>query len=193
VKYTFFGVQILVQAFHGDPLRRKLHDVIAKGGEEQTLNEKRRFWKRLVGVFNEAMPVFEMGYWDLVRGSKAEETFETWSSELEGALATEKEETGAAADEVIRLSAHKKHILVTFMVLVAADSNSDATLGERCALPESQWWTRRTLARLVETFSMLNFASVQADAVYLSPGNDRDGLSMEDIHGGGYEHLKPLD
>jgi hypothetical protein len=191
--YTFFGVQVLVQAFHKDPLRQKLHDIIATAGVEQSLNEKRRFWKRFVATFNEAMPVFEMGYWDLVRGSEAEKTFETWSSEIEGAVATEREETGPAADEVIRLSADKQHILVTAMVLVAAGSNSDDTLGERCDLPEAQWFTRQTFARLIESFSMLNFAYVQADAVYLAPGNDRDGLSMEDIHGGGYEHLKPLD
>jgi hypothetical protein len=39
---------------------------------------------------------------------------------------------------------------------------------------------------------MLNFANVQADAVYLVPGNDHDGLSDDDLRGEGYEYLKPL-
>jgi len=39
----------------------------------------------------------------------------------------------------------------------------------------------------------LRAAQVEADAVYLAPGNDRDGLSMEDLHGEGYEYLHPLD
>lgn len=193
MEYTFFGVQVLVQAFHKDPFRRDLHQLIASAPVEQTLVDKRKFWKQVTARLGEAVPVFEMGYWDLIRGDEAEKTFETWSSELEGAMATEREETGAAADEVIRLSADKKYLLITAMVLVAAGSNSDDTLGERCDLPESTWFTRQTFARLLETVSMLNFAYVQADAVYLSPGNGRDGLSMEDMHGGGYEHLKPLD
>jgi hypothetical protein len=193
MEYTFFGVQVLVKAFHKDPFRRDLHAAIAAAPAEQTLLEKRKFWKQVVARLDEVVPVFEMGYWDLVRGAKAEEEFESWTSELEGSIATEKEELGAAADEVNRLSAEKGYVLVTCVALVAAGSNSDATLGDRCEIPESDWWTRMTFARLIGTFPMLNFASVQADAVYLQPGNDSDGLSMEDIHGGGYEYLKPLD
>jgi hypothetical protein len=192
MEYTFFGVQVLVQAFHKDPFRRDLHQLIASAPVEQTLVDKRKFWKQVTARLGEAVPVFEMGYWDLVRGAKAEEEFETWASELEGAVATEQEELGGAADEVNRLSADRGYILVTCLALVAAGSNSDLTLGDRCDLARSDWWTRQTFWRLLSTFPLLNFASVQADAVYLAPGNDRDGLSMEDIHGGGYEYLKPL-
>jgi hypothetical protein len=191
-KYTFFGVQIAIKAFHKDPLRRQLHAAIAESQGEQTLNQKRQFWKRVCALLNEAMPVFEYGFWDLIRGGKAEAEFETWCSEIEGGIATEKEELGAAADEVNRLSADKTYVLVTLLFLVEAGSNSDQTLGERCDLPESEWHTRATLARLVATPPLLNFANVQADAVYLSPGNEEDGLSSDDLLGGGYEYLKPL-
>jgi len=59
--YTFFGVQIVVKAFFKDPLRKKLADVIANSSAEQTLFEKRAFWKRVAAVVNEAMPVYELG------------------------------------------------------------------------------------------------------------------------------------
>ena len=190
--YTFFGVQIAVKAFFKDPLRQQLAKVIAESAAEQTLFEKRAFWKRLCAVLNEAMPVFELGYWDLIRGDKAQVEFETWSSEIEGALASEREEMGGAADEVNRLSAAKDYILVTAAVLVERGSNSDLTLGERCDLPESEWFTRQTMAHLVATFPLLNFVNVQADAVYLMPGSEDDGFSQEDLFGGGYEYLKPL-
>jgi hypothetical protein len=138
------------------------------------------------------MPVFELGYWDLVRGGRAQEEFETWCSEIEGALATEREEMGDRADEVNRLSANKDYVLLTAAVLVERDSNSDLTLGERCEMPESEYFTRSTMARLVGSFPLLNFANVQADAVYLMPGSEQDGFSQEDLFGGGYEYLKPL-
>jgi hypothetical protein len=192
MEYTFFGVQVLLKAFHNDPFQRELHEIIARAPAQQTLLEKRKFWKQVAARLEEAVPAFEMGYWDLVRGSKAEAEFESWTSELEGAAATEKEELGAAADEVNRLSSDKYYVLVTCVALVALGSNSDATLGDRCDIPEAEWWNRFTFARLLGTFPLLNFGTVQADAVYLLPGNDRDGLSMEDVHGGGYEYLKPL-
>ncbi len=190
--YTFFGVQIAVKAFFKDPLRQKIAQVIGNSQAEQTLFEKRSFWKRWAAVINDAMPVFELGYWDLIRGGNAQEEFETWCSEIEGALASEREEMGQAADQVNRLSAAKDYILVTAAVLVERDSNSDLTLGERCDIPESDYFTRRTFAQLVASFPLLNFANVQADAVYLIPGSEDDGLSQEDLFGGGYDYLKPL-
>jgi hypothetical protein len=192
VDYTFFGVQIAMKAFFKDPLRQKIAQVIANAQAEQTLFEKRAFWKRWAAVINEAMPVFELGYWDLIRGGNAQEEFETWCSEIEGALASEKEEMGQAADQVNRLSAAKDYILVTAAVLVERESNSDLTLGQRCDIPESDYFTRQTFSQLVAAFPLLNFANVQADAVYLMPGSEDDGLSQEDLFGGGYEYMKPL-
>jgi hypothetical protein len=192
VNYTFFGVQIAVKAFFKDNYRQRLGTIIAESAAEQTLFEKRAFWKRLCAVVNEGLPVFELGYWDLIRGGRAQEEFETWCSEIEGALASEREEMGAKADEVNRLSANKDYVLLTAAVLVEGSSNSDATLGERCDVPESDYFTRATFGRLVSTFPLLNFANVQADAVYLMPGSEQDGLSSEDLFGGGYEYLKPL-
>jgi hypothetical protein len=189
---TFFGIQVAVRHFITDPLRPQLHEIIARSTSEQSLAEKRAFWKRVAAVLNEAVPAFEMGYWDLIGGDRADEEFESWSSEIEGSLATEKEELGAAPDEVSRISAEKRYIVVTLLFLVEAGTNSDRTLAERCDVPESEYWTRLTFGRLIATVPLLNFANVVADAVYLAPGTDEDGFSMEDIHGGGYEYLKLL-
>jgi len=81
VDYTFFGVQIAIKAFFKDPMRQQLAKIIAESSADQTLFEKRAFWKRLCAVVNEGMPVFELGYWDLIRGGRAQEEFETWCSE----------------------------------------------------------------------------------------------------------------
>jgi len=189
---TFFGIQVVARNFITDPLRPQLHEIIARSASEQSLAEKRAFWKRVAAVLNEGVPAFEMGYWDLIRGDGADEEFESWSSEIEGSLATEKEELGTAADEVNRISAEKRYVVVTLVFLVEADTNSDRTLAERCDVPKSEYWTRLTFGRLIATVPLLNFVNVVADAVYLAPGTDEDGFSMEDIHGGGYEYLKLL-
>src|SRR3981081_3141769 len=99
---TFFGIQVVGKDFVTDPLRKQLHEIIARSDAEQSLVEKRAFWKRATAVLNEALPAFEYGFWDLVRGSGAEEEFESWSSAIEGAVATEAEEVGSAPDEINR-------------------------------------------------------------------------------------------
>jgi len=189
---TFFGIQVVIKAFPVDSFRRQLHEIIAGSSSEQSLTEKRAFWKRLTAVLDEQVPAFEYGFWDLIRGGRAEEEFEEWSSELEGALATEKEELGRAPDEINRISADKLYVIVTLIFLLEEGSNADLTLGQRTDMPESEYFTRTTFGRLIGTIPILNFGNVEADAVYLVPGNDEDGLSDEDLHGGGYEYLKPL-
>jgi hypothetical protein len=189
---TFFGVQVVIKAFPVDSFRGRLHEIIARSSSEQSLVEKRAFWKRVTAVLDEQVSAFENGFWDLIRGGRAEDEFEEWSSELEGAVATEKEELGEAPDEINRISAEKRYVIATLIFLLEEGSNADMTLGERCDMPESEYFTRTTFGRLIGTIPMLNFANVEADAVYLIPGNDQDGLSDEDVHGGGYEYLKPL-
>jgi hypothetical protein len=189
---TFFAIQVVIKAFPVDSFRRQLHEIIARSSSEQSLTEKRAFWKRLTAVLDEQVPAFEYGFWDLIRGGRAEEEFEEWSSELEGALATEKEELGQAPDEINRISAEKRYVIVTLIFLLEEGSNADLTLGERCDMPESEYFTRTTFGRLIGTIPTLNFGNVEADAVYLVPGNDEDGLSDEDLHGGGYQYLKLL-
>jgi hypothetical protein len=189
---TFFGIQVVINAFPVDSIQKRLHEIIAGSSAEQSLAEKRTFWKRLTAELNDQVSAFDFGFWDLVRGGNADEEFESWSSEIEGTLATEKEELGAAPDEINRISAEKRFVIVTLIFLLEEGSNTDQTLGERCDMPESEYFTRTTFGRLIGTIPLFNFANVEADAVYLAPGSDEDGLSDEDIHGGGYEYLKPL-
>jgi hypothetical protein len=190
--FTFFGIQIAIKAFFKDDFRARLHQAIQGSDDNMSLAAKRQFWKRVTALLNEAMPVFEYGTWDLIRNDGAESEYETWCSELEGSIATVPEEMGGGADEVNRSSADKSYVLCTLLFLVDRDSPSDQTLGERCDLPESEYFTRATFARLIAAIPALNFAHVQADAVYLAPGNDTDGFSDDDLRGEGYEYLKPL-
>jgi len=44
---TFFGIQVVVKNFVSDPLRRQLHEIIGPLRCEQSLTEKRAFWKRV--------------------------------------------------------------------------------------------------------------------------------------------------
>ena len=195
--YSFFGVQVAFKKFHRDPLRRKLHELLASElGTRQDYADKQRFWKRLSALVSEAMPTFEYGDWDLVRGGNAEGIFNQWTSEIENNLATEPEEVAGAPDEAVRVPVPSaaSYVLVTMMVLVDKGSNADQTLGEWCDIAESAWLTRQTFGRLVSIFPRLNFACVQSDAVYLVPGHDRDTLTAEELAADGADGygLPPL-
>ena len=52
---------------------------------------------------------------------------------------------------------------------------------------------RAMLATVERTFGRLDALVNNAGTTISTPPSDLDGLSMEDLHGGGYEYLKPLD
>jgi hypothetical protein len=192
-KDTFFVVQLGIREFRSDSLRGRLREMLGRddSGREQTLFEKRRFWKRCSALILEALPQFDYGTWDLVRAGDADAQFETWCAEIEGSLASEPEELGAQPDEAHRLTSDARYLVVTMMALVGRGTNADETLGERCDLPEARWFTRHTFGQLVGTFPLLNFANVRADAIYVVPGGARDALAEHELLAG-WSHLKPL-
>lgn len=193
--FTFFGVQIAFRRYRDDWSRGRLHDVLVGSREDQSLPDKRAFWKNVVALVKGNSPAFEAGYWDFIRGSKAEEEFETWSSEIEAGLATETEEVGAAPDEVHRLAqtiGDERFVIVSLLFLIDGDTNTDRTLGERLDLPESDYFKHATFVRLLDSIPLINFVNVRADAVYIAPGSDQDGISALELREG-WPHLKPLE
>jgi len=56
-------------------------------------------------------------------------------------------------------------------------TNTDQTLGERCDIADADFFQRATFVRLLDSITLMNFVNVRADAVYVVPGNDRDGLA----------------
>lgn len=193
--HTFFAVQVAYREYPKDETRKRLHDLVVAGQTEQSLPEKRAFWKQVVALVNEHADSFEYATWEFIRGTKAEPEFETWSSEIEGGLATETEELGSAPDEAHRLSAavgDARFVFVTTIFLVDGDSNTDTLLGERCDVAEADYWKHATLLRLLASIPLMNFANVRADAVYIAPGSRRDGISELELREG-WSHLRPVE
>ncbi|WP_437683444.1 hypothetical protein [Sorangium sp. So ce131] len=190
--YTFFAIQVVLKTYPGDTLRARLHRIITASPSEVSLVEKRAFYKNLTSVLNEGMASFERGFWDLIRGRDAERQFETWCSEIEGSMATEPEEIDAVADDLHRISSEKQFVIASLIFLLGEGSASDELLGERCDMPEREYFTRQTFGKLLAAIPALSFATVKADAVYLVPGTDEDGLSSLDLADEGYAYLKLL-
>jgi hypothetical protein len=192
MSYSFFGLQVVLKTYPGDEIRSRLHRLIADAPADASITDKRALYKNVSAVLNEAMPSFERGFWDLIRGRDAERQFDTWCSEIEGSIATESEEIAAATDEVHRISNEKQFVIVSLLFLLEEGSSSDETIGTRADLPESQYFTRQTFGDLLSAIPAMSFASVKADAVYLIPGTDQDGLSSLDLADEGYSYLKLL-
>ena len=193
----FFGMQVVIATLSSDDtgnrLRRLLADA-ARTNDAEKPTEKRALYKQIIAIVLENKPYWEYGYWDYLiedNNTSTEGEFDSWVSEISASMATEGEELGAGVDEAHRLSADKGYIVVSMAFLLEyAPHESVRRLIED--MPEDEYWTVAGFTELCEALRRIDFEYALRDAVFIMPGNDDDGFSWEDLHGAGWEYLKPL-
>lgn len=190
---TFYGVQIVINTGANDDLRSKLHRIVnVPVKEDETPQEKRAFFKNVTAVIRENEPFFEYGYWDyLTDPDEARGEFESWVNDIEAGLATESEQVGESVDEQFRMSAEKQYVVITLAFLIENVPQQDSFL-ERIDIPEEEWFLRDTWPKLIDAVNYLDYEYLLADAVFIMPGNEKDGFSFEDLHSEGWNYLKPI-
>ncbi len=189
----FFGLQILYATGPDDTVPQQLRDIIAEYDGNTMPHDKKRMYKRIVSLLLDCFPYYEYGFWDFVDDDEqARSEFSSWANDVESSMATEQEEMGEEHDEMHRMSSDKSYIAVSLLFLVNHAGGNEEFFAMIRALPEKELWTRETFRKLVDACDALNFNAVESDAVFIVPGNDQDGLSWEDIHGGGWEYLRSI-
>lgn len=182
-----FAVQVVLNAYGEDTLRKQLHDILADAHDvDETPLEKKRFYKRLSSVLLSAEPYYEHASFEYEdHADHAEESFREWVSELEANMATEEEEVGDDVDGYHRLSSEHRYIVFTMVFLLTAPHPfADKYDGEN-----DDDYTRRNIGELIDSVNYLDFEDVEGDATFLTPGNDTDGFSWADLADEGWEHL----
>lgn len=195
---VFFGYQLVILENAKEGLRSDFHDLIESKSADDSPYEKLSFFKSLAGMMAENFYAAEYGFWDSSEGAKASEDFDQWVAEITAGLATEDAETVDADDEgyiepdIDRISSDKNYIAVTALMLIERSAANEAFYKRLSSLDESLYYDKETFRRLLDLFSMIDYEHVVADAIFLAPGNDEDGLSWEDIHGEGWQYLRPI-
>ena len=187
-KSYFVGVQVVIQCFGEDTLRARLMALMNEERVQgETVEEKRRFLKRLVALLLETEPYWTYGYWDYQQGAqKAVGEYQSWVSEIEASIATEDEELGATVDGLHRTSVTRQYVVVTVLFLL------DSPYAPAEVENEDDFFKRGTFHELVGNLSAINPHNIRADATYVVPGNPEDGLSDDDLATEGWSYLRPL-
>lgn len=184
----FFGLQILVHAFGEDTLRARLAEIISDpDGALEDTEAKRRYIKRVVALLLEQEAYWSQAFWDYKSGrAEAEAEFESWAAELSASTATESEEMGGEVDGAYRLSNNKDYVAVT-VILNLSGPFPPAEIDD-----ETLYWQSGTIGKLVRGLLLIDPETIVADGVFVIPGNERDGLSEQDLLTGGWSYLRVL-
>jgi len=189
----FFGVQMVINIFGEDELRKRLHQVIAGTTVSESPADKKVFYKRISALLRENVHFFEYGYWDyLTDADEATEEFSSWVTEVEASMATVDEELGTEIDEAQRLSNEKNYVVVTLAFLLEYSDALGEAIGMIESIEEDDYFTPTGFLKLVDAINYIDFEYSQGDAVFLMPGSEDDGFSWTDMRGEGWEYLKPI-
>jgi len=185
----FFGLQIVIRCYGEDTLRSRFATILedARTGDEGA-QDKRRLIRRFVALLEESELFWTYGYWAYCdRAEEAIEEFDTWVDEIESMLATEEEELDEEIDNIRRTSSRKDFVVVTLAFLLD-DPYAPAAEVER----EEDAYLKETFTALVQGLTRIDPRTIQADAAYVVPGNEADGLSEDDLYSPGWEYLRML-
>jgi hypothetical protein len=200
-EHGLFAVQVVINAYGDEELRKKIHACI-QADVAETPNDKRRYYKQLTALLVEAEPHFEFACFTYDRDpDTAVLGYRQWVSELEAAMATEPIETGDDVDGYHRLSKEQSYIVVTLVLLLTephpwdhkGQLGYDTERGRHTFDPEdNDDYTRPNIGALIDSVNYIDFENVEADATFLMPGSDQDGFSWADLADEGWAHLVML-
>lgn len=194
---VFFGYQLVMLENAQEGLRQDFHEMIAQRSDNDSPGTKLAFFKNIAAMLAENFYAAEYGFWDMIDGSKAQREFDGWVAEITASLATEEREfvepvQGFEEPDIDRISCKKDYIAVTVLLLIERSLANETFYKHISSLGEDLYYDKETFRRLLDLYGMIDYVNVIGDAVFVAPGNEDDGLSWEDIHGEGWQYLKPI-
>jgi hypothetical protein len=191
VDASLLAIQVVVAEYAIPNLRTHLHQLIddphgARG--EETAEQRQSFYRRIVGLLGQCEPYFDYACLEYVPGRHdAHDAFREWVTDIEASIAIEDTELGDEVDGMRRFTAEKRYIAVTIL-LVAGHGVDEGEVID----PDADAWTRVEVGDMLRAVNRIDWDRLEADAIYLVPGNDEDGFSEMDLADEDWAHLRPV-
>ncbi len=131
----------------------------------------------------------DKGCWDYFdNDAKALADFDMWVKGMTTEEGARKEPSGRGDP----YRGHPRYMTLTMAFLMVQGSPTDRAMASLCNIPQSELWKRGTFVHILRGMGIINFASVKSDVIYVIPGRDDWGLTMEDLTASKFEYLRQV-
>ncbi len=171
-----------------DPsLRASLRERVIHHPIAATYQQK---WNLYMGAAGDLLPHvgrIERGCWDYFNDdARAQKDFKMWCD----GMTTEEGVRTEPSGQPDPYRGEPRYMTFTMAFLLAQDSPCDLAIRALCNIPEGALWKRDVFQRILQGIGYLNFAAVKGDVIYLIPGDDAWGLTVQDLTHEKFEYLR---
>jgi hypothetical protein len=189
VPHSLLAVELCLRLTPDSASRTRLHQIVAQHPEASSRDAKWKMVAEATRILHGNLHQAVCGCWDFFDDdARARRDFEMWSQGMitrEGARKEPHPQTAYRGGEPL-------HYTFTIAILMKRGTSSERRVAGRLDIAEQALWYRATFARVLETFSLVTYASVHADVLYLIPGSEAWGLSAVDLQAPKFHYLRPI-
>jgi len=167
----------------------RLRNLVVDHPEKSGYQDKWQLYRQAAETMLANIGHLERGCWDYFDdNSKALRDYDMW---VEG-MTTEE---GARLEPSGGSDPYRggiRYMTLTMAFLLVHDSPTDLAISSLCNIPEADLWKRSTFQRILGGMGALSFASVKSDVIYVIPGDDAWGLTVDDLAEPKFEYLRTV-
>lgn len=187
---TIFSIEVAARLDRAPNLLPILRSAIQDQPDALGLHQKWQVYKRASEALLGNLGVIERGCWDYFdNDARAEKDFKMWL----GGMTTEEGSRRAPSGRPDPYRGEPRYLTFTMTFLMVQGSPTDRAMSQLCNIPEAHLWRRDVFARILGGMSIINFASVKSDVMYLIPRDDDWGLTPDDLVQEKFHYLRMIE
>jgi hypothetical protein len=189
VRHSVFTVEVCARLDLAGPMLDQLLPIVRDAPERV---DRAEAWRRHATAAEILLAYFdkvERGCWEYFDDERtARAMFDDWCRPLVERDVPRQTPSGVPTYR----DAGPRYLAFTFVYLLAHGSPSDHELRRICNVAPGDLWRRGTFQRLLEAVRALSFASVKADAMYMTPRDEDWALTAADLASERFAYLRVL-
>lgn len=186
---SIFSIEVAARLDRAPNLLPILRSAITDQPEATGLQQKWELYKRASEALLGNLGLIERGCWDYFdNAQRADKDFAMWL----GGMTTEEGARPSPSGKPDPYRGDPRYLTFTMTFLLIQGSPTDRALARLCDIPEAHLWRRDVFGRILGGMSVINFASVISDVMYLIPRDDDWGLTLDDLALEKFNYLRTL-
>jgi hypothetical protein len=189
MKRSIFAIEMCLVLDPSTSLQHDLKQLLTTNTEKLSYDGKWYLHQTASQALLANRHLWHRGCWDFFDDdTKAQNDFRMWVNGMLTEEGARKSPSGLPDP----YRGQPRYMTFTMACLLVQGSDSERSLSRVCDIPQSMLWHRSSFERVLQGIRWINFAVVEADTMYLIPGDLGWGLTQSDLSAKKFEYLRPI-